>query len=174
MNPFDEMLVSKGGVRGPYEQYGKWFAAQDKTQLSDKTSDAEKVFRRTGITFAVYGDDQADERLIPFDIIPRIISGAEWRRLEQGIEQRVLAINAFLDDIYHRQEIIRAGRIPKELIYNNEAFLPEMIGFRPPGKSTRISSASILCAPPRTSSTFWKTMPARLPACPTCWKTARP
>ena len=133
LKPFDEMLVAGGGVRTPYYSYEKWLAAQDKAQLTEKTSDAERVFRRTGITFAVYGDDQASERLIPFDIIPRIISGQEWRKLEQGIEQRVLAINAFLDDIYHRQEIIRAGRIPKELIYNNVAFLPEMIGFRPPG-----------------------------------------
>ena len=95
--------------------------------------DAERVFRKTGITFAVYGEEEAAERLIPFDIVPRIISGTEWRRLTQGIEQRVQALNAFLDDIYHRQEILRAGRIPKELIANNEAFLPEMIGVRPPG-----------------------------------------
>ncbi len=80
MNPFDEMLVSEGGVRAPYHSYEKWFASQDKAQLTDKTSDAERVFRRTGITFAVYGDDQASERLIPFDIIPRIISGQEWRQ----------------------------------------------------------------------------------------------
>lgn len=133
MNPFDEMLVKNEGVRSPYRKYDKWFQGQDKAQLTGKSSDAERAFRRTGITFAVYGDEQASERLIPFDIIPRIISGAEWRRLEQGIEQRVLAINAFLDDIYHRQEIVRAGRIPKELIYNNAAFVPEMIGFRPPG-----------------------------------------
>lgn len=102
-------------------------------QTSAKSDDAESVFRKTGITFAVYGDQEAGERLIPFDIIPRIISGQEWRRLSQGIEQRVMALNAFLDDIYHRQEIVRAGRIPKELIFRNEAFLPEMIGFRPPG-----------------------------------------
>ena len=76
---------------------------------------------------------EADERLIPFDIVPRIISGAEWRRLERGIEQRVRAINAFLHDIYHRQEILRAGRIPPELIANNDAFLPQMIGVTPPG-----------------------------------------
>ena len=133
MKPFDEMLENADQARLPYRSYEKWFAAQDRAQLARKSTDAERAFRRTGITFAVYGDDQASERLIPFDIIPRIISGSEWRRLEQGIEQRVLAINAFLDDIYHRQEIIRAGRIPKELIYNNEAFIAEMIGFRPPG-----------------------------------------
>jgi uncharacterized circularly permuted ATP-grasp superfamily protein len=133
LSAFDEMSVSDGEVRHPYRRYEKWFSGQEKRQLQTKSKDAERAFRRTGITFAVYGDEQAGERLIPFDIIPRIISGSEWRKLEQGIEQRVLAINAFLDDIYHRQEIIRAGRIPKELIYNNHAFIPEMIGFRPPG-----------------------------------------
>ncbi|WP_295809138.1 circularly permuted type 2 ATP-grasp protein [uncultured Nitratireductor sp.] len=122
-----------GQARNPYEDYQGWFDRQDPKRLKQKADDAERVFRRTGITFAVYGDQEAAERLIPFDIVPRIISGKEWRRLVQGIEQRVQALNAFLDDIYHRQEILRAGRIPKEIISNNEAFLPEMIGVRPPG-----------------------------------------
>ncbi|MCR4268953.1 circularly permuted type 2 ATP-grasp protein [Nitratireductor sp. ZSWI3] len=122
-----------GQARPPYEAYQSWFDRQDPKRLNQKSGDAERVFRRTGITFAVYGDTEAAERLIPFDIVPRIISGKEWRRLVQGIEQRVQALNAFLDDIYHRQEILRAGRIPKEIIANNAAFLPEMIGVRPPG-----------------------------------------
>ncbi|MEJ5022084.1 circularly permuted type 2 ATP-grasp protein [Ochrobactrum vermis] len=133
MKPFDEMLNHGGNVRQPYEFLKQWLDQQDPHKLLQKSDDAESVFRKTGITFAVYGDQEAGERLIPFDIIPRIISGQEWRRLSQGIEQRVMALNAFLDDIYHRQEIVRAGRIPKELIFRNEAFLPEMIGFRPPG-----------------------------------------
>nr|WP_249127075.1 circularly permuted type 2 ATP-grasp protein [Brucella oryzae] len=127
------MLNHGGNVRQPYEFLKQWLDQQDPHKLLQKSDDAESVFRKTGITFAVYGDQAAGERLIPFDIIPRIISGQEWRRLSQGIEQRVMALNAFLDDIYHRQEIVRAGRIPKELISKNEAFLPEMIGFRPPG-----------------------------------------
>lgn len=107
--------------------------------------DAERVFRKTGITFAVYGELEASERLIPFDIVPRIISGSEWRRLTLGIEQRVQALNAFLDDIYHRQEILRAGRVPKELIARNAAFLPEMIGIRPPtGVYTHIIGVDIV------------------------------
>jgi uncharacterized circularly permuted ATP-grasp superfamily protein len=102
---------------------------------------AEKTLR--GV--AVYGEQEASERLIPFDIVPRIISGSEWRRLTQGIEQRVQALNAFLDDIYHRQEILRAGRIPKQLIAENEAFLPEMIGVRPPaGVYTHIIGVDIV------------------------------
>lgn len=132
MTTFDEMRLG-GQARPPYEAYSSWFEQQDPKRLNQKAGDAERVFRRTGITFAVYGDAEAAERLIPFDIVPRIISGKEWRRLVQGIEQRVQALNAFLDDIYHRQEILRAGRIPKEIIANNAAFLPEMIGVRPPG-----------------------------------------
>jgi uncharacterized circularly permuted ATP-grasp superfamily protein len=81
----------------------------------------------------VYGQLEADERLIPFDIEPRIISARERARLEKGLEQRVRAINAFLYDIYHRQEILRAGRVPTELIAKNEAFLPQMVGVNPPG-----------------------------------------
>nr|WP_246188659.1 circularly permuted type 2 ATP-grasp protein [Nitratireductor arenosus] len=132
-------------VRGPYASYNDWLKAQDAARLAEKASDAEQVFRKTGITFAVYGEAEAAERLIPFDIVPRIISGAEWRRLTQGIEQRVMALNAFLDDIYHRQEILRAGRVPKELIANNEAFQPEMIGVRPPaGVYTHIIGVDIV------------------------------
>ena len=133
MTPFDEMLISDNDVRHCYAALRQWLDGQSPAKLGQKARDAENVFRKTGITFAVYGDDEAAERLIPFDIIPRIITGREWRRLSQGIEQRVMALNAFLDDIYRRQEIIRAGRIPKELITQNAAFLPEMIGFRPPG-----------------------------------------
>ncbi len=142
---FDEMMSGPGGVRDAYAGYSNWLNTQENKRLLQKATDAENVFRRTGITFGVYGDEQADERLIPFDIVPRVISGSEWRRLAQGIEQRVVAINAFLDDIYHRQEIIKAGRIPVELISQNDAFLPEMIGFRPPaGVYTHIIGIDIV------------------------------
>jgi uncharacterized circularly permuted ATP-grasp superfamily protein len=95
------------------------------------SADAETLFRRLGITFAVYGAAESTERLIPFDIIPRIISAAEWRRLSEGIEQRVRALNMFLYDIYHRQDILRAGRVPEALIVQNSAFCPEMMGLDP-------------------------------------------
>ena len=130
---FDEMYEADGSARAPYALYNQWLENEDIKRLLKKSAEAEAFFRRTGITFNVYGMQEADERLIPFDIVPRIISGAEWRRLERGIEQRVRAINAFLHDIYHRQEILRAGRVPAELIANNEAFLPQMIGVTPPG-----------------------------------------
>ncbi len=130
---FDEMLGSDDVVREPYADYKEWLDREDVKRLHRKTDDAEAFFRKTGITFNVYGQDEADERLIPFDVIPRILSAREWRKLSRGIEQRVKAINAFLYDIYHRQEILRAGRVPVELIANNIAFLPQMIGVNPPG-----------------------------------------
>ncbi len=130
---FDEMLQADGTARHPYTSYCDWFGAEDLRDLRKKSTDAEQFFRRTGITFNVYGQAEADERLIPFDVVPRVISGREWARLTKGIEQRVRAINAFLYDIYHRQEILRAGRVPVDLIAKNDAFLPQMIGMAPPG-----------------------------------------
>jgi uncharacterized circularly permuted ATP-grasp superfamily protein len=130
---FDEMLLGANGVRDPYEEYHKWFSKEDPTRLTKKSKEAEAFFRRTGITFNVYGQSAAQERLIPFDLIPRIIANREWTKLSKGIEQRVRAINAFLYDIYHRQEILRAGIVPIELISRNAAFLPQMIGVSPPG-----------------------------------------
>ena len=127
------MLDAADRPRPPYAAYHDWFSGENLKDLRRKSAEAEAFFRRIGITFNVYGQKEADERLIPFDIVPRIISAREWATLERGIEQRVRAINAFLHDIYHRQEIIRAGRIPQEIISKNSAFLPEMVGVNPPG-----------------------------------------
>mgnify|MGYP001800624634 CR=1 FL=1 len=130
---FDEMHGFGDGVRKPYEDYNNILTGIDTARLKSKAQKAEDFFRRTGITFNVYGAEEAEERLIPFDVLPRIISAQEWRTLTRGIEQRIKALNAFLHDIYHRQEILRAGRIPEHLITQNEAFLPQMIGVNPPG-----------------------------------------
>lgn len=130
---FDEMLTAEGTVRTAYSGYREWYDAQDPSALRRKGAEAEQFFRRTGITFNVYGDDAGEERLIPFDMVPRIVTAAEWRKLSRGIEQRVRALNAFLHDIYHRQEIVRAGRLPQRLIAQNAAFLPQMVGLVPPG-----------------------------------------
>ena len=131
--PYDEMLGRDDRVRECYAAYREWLDGESSGRLHSKSAEAEALFRSVGVTFNVYGDDDADERLIPFDIVPRILSSSEWSRLTRGIEQRIRAINAFLYDLYHRQEIIRAGRIPVRLISGNEAFLPQMIGLSPPG-----------------------------------------
>ena len=131
---FDEMLGSGSqNTRQPYERLMAWLDDQDLKKLFKKSATAEELFRRVGITFNVYGDKKAEERLIPFDLIPRILSADEWRMLERGIIQRIAAINAFLEDIYNGQQILKAGIIPEDLIYKNKAFLPQMCGFKPPG-----------------------------------------
>ena len=126
-------IVPDGSVRPAYEGYQGWLGGQDESWMRRKNFEAESFFRKTGITFNVYGEDDAEERLIPFDMVPRIITGGEWRRLSKGIEQRVRALNAFMHDLYHRQEIIRSGRLPERLFRHNKAWLPQMVGFTPPG-----------------------------------------
>jgi uncharacterized circularly permuted ATP-grasp superfamily protein len=128
---FNEMQEKSGATRGPYLRVEAWLKTLKKKDAERAIHEAENRFRRQGITFAVYGDDESSERLIPFDIIPRVFAASEWRRLSAGIEQRVRALNAFIHDIYHRQEILRAGRIPSDIIIQNAAFLPEMMGVNP-------------------------------------------
>ena len=126
-------MMQGTSVRAPYHSYQSWFECQDVDRLTRKAQEAEAFFRRTGITFNVYGQEDAEERLIPFDLVPRILSNNEWTKLSRGIEQRVRAINAFLHDIYNRQEILRAGVVPVELVAQNDAFLPQMMDFSPAG-----------------------------------------
>jgi uncharacterized circularly permuted ATP-grasp superfamily protein len=128
---FNEMFAPNGSVRSPYARVEKWLKNLGRDDIERALRESEARFRRQGITFAVYGDDKASERLIPFDIVPRIFAASEWRRLSAGIEQRVRAMNAFLHDLYHRQEILRSGRIPHNVIIQNEAFVPEMVGVNP-------------------------------------------
>jgi uncharacterized circularly permuted ATP-grasp superfamily protein len=143
---FDEMWGHDGSLRPAYRKFHDWFGDEDPARLRAKQREAEELFRLTGITFNVYGRAEAEERLIPFDIIPRIISGSEWLKLSRGIEQRVRAINAFLHDIYHGQEIIKAGRIPEDMISRNDAFVPQMIGVSPPGGVyTHIVGIDLVC-----------------------------
>ncbi len=124
---FDEMGLN-GAVRPPYGELATWLGEVPPDALEHRRREAELLFRRIGITFAVYGEAEAQERLIPFDVIPRIISGPEWRRLEEGLTQRVRALNAFIRDIYGAREILRAGIVPDDLMFRNPAFRPEMSG----------------------------------------------
>jgi len=131
---FYEMHDRDGAIRSCYAEVERWIQATGIAGLHRRMEEAEAIFRRIGITFAVYGEGGDPERLIPFDLLPRVFSRMEWQRLEAGIRQRAQALNAFLYDAYHRGEIMRAGLIPQDLVYNNEAFRPEMIGFDPPGR----------------------------------------
>ena len=131
---FDEMTLANGAIRPVYGKIASWLAATPAGVLAARRSQAELLFRRIGITFAVYGEGEQDnsERLIPFDIIPRMMLRSEWTRLEAGLMQRVKALNLFLADIYGGQEIVKAGRIPGDLVARNNEFRPEMVGWRVP------------------------------------------
>ncbi len=124
---FDEMYASEpSSIREHYQGFASWLSEQSPEMIARKQAEADLIFRRVGITFAVYGNDAGTERLIPFDIIARIITAAEWAQLETGLVQRVKALNMFIHDIYHDQNIIKAGIVPAEQILNNAQYRPEM------------------------------------------------
>ena len=130
---FDEML--EAGALTPrehYRPYAEWLAASSAEAMAAKRAQADLIFRRIGITFSVYGDESGTERLIPSDVVPRIITATEWARLERGLIQRVTAINRFLADIYGPQEILRAGLIPEDQILANDQYQVAMIGMKVP------------------------------------------
>ena len=130
---FDEMHGEGGEVRPTFQVIEDWLRGAVSEVLAGKRQEAERLFRRIGITFAVYTEGGDPERLIPFDIIPRIIGQDEWALLERGLRQRVAALNAFLNDVYNDQEIIKAGKIPASLVLDNPAYVKHMVGMRPPG-----------------------------------------
>lgn len=160
MQKFDEMVtqlpytlpVQGDQVRQHYATYAAWLARQPEGLMAQRREEAEMIFRRVGITFAVYGDKDADgsgtERLIPFDLIPRIIAANEWAEMERGLVQRVQALNRFIYDIYHEQAIVKAGFIPRDQIENNAQFRPQMMGVDVPhGVYSHISGIDIVRAP---------------------------
>jgi uncharacterized circularly permuted ATP-grasp superfamily protein len=137
LNLFDEMHTARQEVRAHYQNYDGWLKCQAPDAMRQRREEAAVIFQRVGITFAVYGRKDethaGTERLIPFDLIPRIIPAHEWRDIERGLRQRVKALNCFLHDVYHGQDIIRAGLIPAEQVFMNTQFRPEMMGVDVPG-----------------------------------------
>jgi uncharacterized circularly permuted ATP-grasp superfamily protein len=132
MTMYDEMQTGGDRVRAHYAGYQRWLQQQPHEVMRAHRDEAEMIFRRVGITFAVYGakdeDGAGTERLIPFDLIPRIIPAHEWREMEKGLKQRVNALNRFIHDVYHDQEILKAGIVPEEQVLKNAQFRPEMMG----------------------------------------------
>ena len=129
---FDEMTAPDGAIRPAYAGLDAWLKSLPADILDHRRREAEIIFRRSGITFAVYGEADATERLIPFDVLPRILTAAEWRLLRRGLEQRVRALNAYIKDIYGKREVLRAGIVPEDLVFRNPVFRPEMNGHRVP------------------------------------------
>ncbi|RLL72940.1 circularly permuted type 2 ATP-grasp protein [Paenirhodobacter hankyongi] len=132
MTDFFNEMYDAGKVREPYARLEDWTKAMPAELRHLKQAEAEALFRRIGITFAVYGEGGDPDRLIPFDMFPRVFTQFEWRRLEKGIKQRARALNAFLLDVYGRGEIVKAGKIPARLVYQNEAYERAVSGFTPP------------------------------------------
>ncbi len=130
---FDEMRGTDEEVREGYRVLSEWLAGAPPELLANRKSEAEYFFRRIGITFNVYGDEEGTERIIPFDIVPRILTMGEWGKLAKGLEQRVRALNAFIADAYGDREIVRAGHVPEDLILQNPAFQPMMASIKPAG-----------------------------------------
>ena len=125
---FNEMSDESGFARPHYETFDQWLKGISRETVQVKQTEADLIFRRTGITFSLNGDEDGTERLIPSDLIPRIIHGKEWVHLEKGLVQRVKAINMFLHDVYHQQNILKAGLIPPEHVLANAQFMPMMLG----------------------------------------------
>ena len=136
-SPYDEMHSVDEAVREQYRVYERWLQRQTSASMQARREEAEMIFRRVGITFAVYGakdeDGSGTERLIPFDLIPRVIPQQEWSVMEAGLAQRVTALNRFLHDVYHDQDILKAGIVPSEQVLRNSQFRPEMLGVNLPG-----------------------------------------
>ena len=132
MTPYFNEMFQNNAVRPPYAGLEGWSADMPANIRLAKQAEAEALFRRIGITFAVYGEGGDPDRLIPFDMFPRVFTANEWAKLERGIKQRARALNAFLVDVYGRGEIVRAGRIPAKLVYQNAAYEKSVCGFVPP------------------------------------------
>jgi len=129
---FDEMRGHDGNPRHAYRELSSWLGELPPDGLDYRRREAEVLFRRIGITFAVYGEADAQERLIPFDVLPRILAAAEWDILRAGLEQRVKAINLFIGDVYTRREILKARVVPEELVFQNPVYRPEVHGQKVP------------------------------------------
>ena len=134
LNPaiYDEMFLSDGARREHYREVYDALTDLSQEELVNIQDRVSRSFSNEGITFAVYGDEEAEERTIPVDCIPRVISNSDWLQLEAGLTQRVKALNLFLEDVYGRARIVRDGVIPAEMVRDCPQYRIEMRGFSPP------------------------------------------
>ncbi|MEL0099630.1 MAG: circularly permuted type 2 ATP-grasp protein [Opitutae bacterium] len=131
---FDEMFSGNGEIRARshYEKIYQRLDRLTEAEISERRQQADSSFLEHGITFTVYGDEGGTERIFPFDLIPRVIPASEWKLVESGLKQRIIALNLFLNDIYHERKIIKDGIIPEEIVNSSKNYRPEMVGFDPP------------------------------------------
>ena len=129
---FDEMIGEDGEPRAAARLLAQEVASLRKGELQLRQQAAERALVQAGITFNVYSDNQGVEKVLPFDLIPRIVSSGEWSRLERGLRQRIQALNMFIGDVYHRQKVIKDGIVPREIIESSKGFRLECMGLNPP------------------------------------------
>src|SRR5215472_3050688 len=129
---FDEMFVASGAVRPHARLVQQIIESLSDGQLLRYKHAAERLLLQLGITFNVYGDSAGTERIFPFDLIPRIVPAAEWDYLERGLKQRIHALNAFIDDIYHDQKILKDRAIPAEVVTSAVSYRQQCHGLKPP------------------------------------------
>ncbi len=129
---YDEMFAADGSVRPEYRRFAEGFARMSRAEFDARRSDVDVAFMRQGVTFNVYGDSQGTERIFPFDLVPRIIAAKEWEHIAAGLTQRITALNLFLHDIYHDQNILKDGTIPPFYVLSGKHFRREFVNFSVP------------------------------------------
>ncbi|MCC5814784.1 MAG: circularly permuted type 2 ATP-grasp protein, partial [Leptospira sp.] len=129
---YDEMFQDTGEPRVGYDSLKNHLESLGGSELKKKAVSAERALVSMGITFTVYGDDEAEERIMPFDVIPRIFNNSEWEKIDRGLRQRIHAINLFLQDIYGDAKILKDKIIPREIIESSTGYLKQCIGLKPP------------------------------------------
>ena len=170
---YDEMFEAPGEPRAHYQALHRTLLELPPDELRKSQQAANLSFLHQGITFTVYGNKEGTERIFPNDLLPRIIPGAEWRKIEQGLTQRITALNLFLKDIYHEGRILADGKVPRELLYSCKHFRREMRGLEVPRTSTSASAERTWFACRTAILPYWKIICASPAAFPTCWPTAR-
>jgi uncharacterized circularly permuted ATP-grasp superfamily protein len=129
---FDEMFSAEGSPRSAAQALVKAIESLPDGELLTRQQSAERALLQMGITFNVYGEDAGVEKIFPFDILPRIVSAAEWDRIDAGLKQRIRALNLFIDDIYHQQRILKDGILPKDIIFSAKSYRQQCVGWNPP------------------------------------------
>ena len=170
---FDEAVHESLEVRSHYAAVFEELERLDARELASREKLRDAIFRRLGITFAVYGDSSGAERTWPMDLVPRILPASEWNAIERGIAQRIRALNLFLDDLYvGERAALRDGIVPAWLVYSSEGFVREAVGLPAP-HGARCVVAGTWCAARTGCSACSRTTCARPAASPTCCRTAQ-
>src|SRR5580658_6087357 len=131
-NFFDEMFEDDGRPRVAVRPLVRKIKSLSQGELANRQIAADRALVQAGITFNVYGESAGVEKVLPFDLVPRMVTATEWDRIERGLKQRILALNLFIDDLYHDRKIIKDGVIPPEIISSSKGFRSQCVGLNPP------------------------------------------